>query len=62
MSGINETSPCKGTCEYVSAEIHVCKSCGRDATELAEWWKAPMERKREIVSNAKERLKKYDNT
>jgi len=60
MSGTNETStPCKGTCEYVSAEVHVCKGCGRDAVELAEWWQATLERKREIVKDAKARLKEY---
>jgi predicted Fe-S protein YdhL (DUF1289 family) len=60
MNGTNKTLiPCKGACEYVSEEVHVCKSCGRSESELNEWWNTTMERKREIVKEAQARLKEY---
>lgn len=52
-------SYCKGICEYEdsTAELKICKGCGRTAEEITEWFYATEQRKREIVQAVRKRNK-----
>jgi predicted Fe-S protein YdhL (DUF1289 family) len=48
-------SPCVGWCKKNDDDI--CEGCGRTGEEIADWYLAKDERKKEIIANAEQRIK-----
>jgi predicted Fe-S protein YdhL (DUF1289 family) len=49
-------SYCKNVCNF-DLQHYICTACGRTSAEVAEWFTASDERKKEIAKDARKRAK-----
>lgn len=55
----NIKSPCVAVCRVKQG---ICIGCFRTAKEITDWWDADNKRKQEIIHNAEQRKKEFENT